>query len=215
GANKLADAMDANDGVVMWRAFVYSNEVPTDRVRQAYDEFTPQDGAFRANVLIQVKNGPVDFQPREPFHPLFGAMPRTPLALEVQVTKEYLGFATHLAYLGTAWEEVLKSDTFRPRAGTPVADTIVAMAGVAHDRTASGSNAVAQYAPEAAARFGNLATVPDAYLLWFHHVPWDHRTRSGATVWRALVERYDRGVAAVDSTLGEWRRLAPLVDPER
>ena len=75
----------------MWRAFVYSNDVPVDRIKQAYDEFKPLDGTFRDNVLVQVKNGPLDFQPREPFHPLFGAMPKTPLMMEFQITKEYLG----------------------------------------------------------------------------------------------------------------------------
>ena len=89
------------NGVVMWRAFVYSHQVPEDRAKQAYSEFVGLDGAFRPNVIVQVKNGPIDFQPREPFHPLFGAMPRTPLMMELQITKEYLGFATHLVYLGT------------------------------------------------------------------------------------------------------------------
>ena len=96
----LADALAPHGGVVMWRAFVYSNDVPIDRIKQAYDEFKPLDGTFRENVLVQVKNGPLDFQPREPFHPLFGAMPKTPLMLEFQITKEYLGQDTHLAYLG-------------------------------------------------------------------------------------------------------------------
>ena len=87
---------------MIWRAFVYSNETPIDRAKQAYNEFVPLDGKFAANVLVQVKNGAIDFQPREPFHPLFGAMPKTPLMMEFQITKEYLGFATHLAYLGAA-----------------------------------------------------------------------------------------------------------------
>ena len=100
GANMLADALAPHGGIVMWRAFVYSNEVPADRVKQAYDEFKPLDGQFRPNVLVQVKNGPLDFQPREPFHPLFGAMPKTPLMMEFQITKEYLGEDTHLVYLG-------------------------------------------------------------------------------------------------------------------
>ncbi|HMC92108.1 MAG TPA: alpha-glucuronidase family glycosyl hydrolase, partial [Allosphingosinicella sp.] len=132
GANMLAEALAPHGGTVFWRAFVYSAAPDADRAKQAYAEFRPLDGRFAANVVLQVKNGPVDFQPREPFHPLFGAMPKTPLAIEMQVTKEYLGFATHLAYLGTMWEEVLKSDTFRPRAGTPVAKTVRAMAGVAN-----------------------------------------------------------------------------------
>jgi alpha-glucuronidase len=327
GANMLAEALAPHGGTLFWRAFVYSAAPGSDRAKQAYDEFTPLDGRFAGNVVLQVKNGPVDFQPREPFHPLFGAMPRTPLAIEVQITKEYLGFATHLAYLGTMWEEVLRSDTCRPRCGTPVASTMVAMAGVANvgtdrnwsgshfdqanwyafgrlawnpegsardvaeewtrmtwgndaglvgpvvammmssrqavvdymtplglhhlmgtghhygpapwvanlerpdwnpiyyhradaagigfDRTATGSNAVAQYAPQVAARFGSLAAVPDAYLLWFHHVPWDHRMRSGATLWDTLVRRYERGVAAVASNRRTWAALATYVDAQR
>ena len=111
GANMLAEAVAPHGGVVIWRAFVYSNETPDDRAKQAYNEFVPLDGKFSDNVLVQVKNGAIDFQPREPFHPLFGAMPKTPLMMEFQITKEYLGFATHLAYLGTLYEEALKSDT--------------------------------------------------------------------------------------------------------
>jgi alpha-glucuronidase len=327
GANMLADALAPHGGVVMWRAFVYSATAEQDRAKQAYEEFRPLDGRFRPNVILQVKNGPIDFQPREPFSPLFGAMPRTRLAMEVQITKEYLGFATHLAYLGTMWEEALKSDTFRPRAGTPVAATLSAMAGVANvgsdrnwsgsqfdqanwyafgrlawnpqgsarsiadewarmtwgndprlvatlvpmmmrsreavvdymtplglhhlmgtghhygpapwvsdlsrpdwnptyyhradangigfDRTATGSNAVSQYAPEVAARFASLAAVPDDYLLWFHHVPWDYRLSSGETLWQALARRYDLGVSAVEGEGATWTSLAPYVDPER
>ncbi len=124
GANMLADAVAAHGGIVIWRAFVYSNEVPVDRIRQAYDEFTPLDGQFRPNVMVQVKNGPLDFQPREPFSPLFGAMPKTPLALELQITKEYLGQDTHLAYLAPLFKEVLDADTWRPRQGSTVAKVI-------------------------------------------------------------------------------------------
>jgi alpha-glucuronidase len=104
GANMLADAVAPHGGVVIWRAFVYSNTGPVDRIRQAYDEFQPLDGAFRENVFVQVKNGALDFQPREPFHPLFGAMPKTPLMMEFQITKEYLGQDTHLAYLAPLFE---------------------------------------------------------------------------------------------------------------
>ena len=327
GANMLADALAPRRGVVMWRAFVYSASAEQDRAKQAYEEFKPLDGKFRPNVILQVKNGPIDFQPREPFSPLFGAMPATRLGMEVQITKEYLGFATHVAYLGTMWEEALKSDTFRPHAGTPVAATISAMAGVANvgsdrnwsgsefdqanwyafgrlawdpqgsaraiaeewtrmtwgndprlvativpmmmrsrqavvdymtplglhhlmgtghhhgpapwvndlarpdwnpvyyhradangigfDRTATGSNAVSQYAPEVAARFGKLATVPDDYLLWFHHVAWDYRMRTGATLWEELVRRYDTGVASVEAFQRDWQQLRPLVDAQR
>ncbi len=108
GANMLADALAPHGGIVIWRAFVYSSEAPDDRAKQAYNEFVPLDGKFRDNVLVQVKNGAIDFQPREPFHPLFGAMPKTPLMMEVQITKEYLGFATHLVYLAPLYEEVLR-----------------------------------------------------------------------------------------------------------
>ena len=141
GANLLADAVAPHGGVVMWRAFVYSHEVPADRVRQAYDEFTPLDGKFRENVVVQVKSGPLDFQPREPFHPLFGAMPKTPLAVEFQVTKEYLGQDTHLVYLGPYFEEVLRADTYARGPGSTVARVVdgslhgyrrTAVAGVAN-----------------------------------------------------------------------------------
>ncbi|WP_294062359.1 alpha-glucuronidase family glycosyl hydrolase [Sphingomonas sp.] len=336
GANMLADALAPHGGVVIWRAFVYAAENPDDRHKQAFTEFEPLDGKFRDNVLLQVKNGAIDFQPREPFHPLFGAMPRTPLMMEFQITKEYLGFATHLAYLGTMWEEVLQSDTFRPAKGRTVAkvleqpvdagaatgmagvanigsdinwsgsqfdqanwyafgrfawnpearaepiarewaqmtwgndpalvDPIVSMMmgsreavvdymtplglthvmatghhygpgpwvsdlarpdwnpvyyhkadahGIGFDRTASGSNAVAQYAPQVAAVFGNVKRVPDELLLWFHHVPWEHRTRSGRSVWDEMVYRYDRGVGTVAVMQTQWDALRDKVDQRR
>ncbi len=336
GANMLAAALAPFGGVVMWRTFVYSNERPDDRAKQAYNEFVPLDGQFRDNVLLQVKNGAIDFQPREPFHPLFGAMPRTPLMMEVQITKEYLGFATHLAYLGPMYEEVLRADTYRRGEGSTVAKVIdgslhgyrrTGIAGVANigtdrnwsgshfdqanwyafgrlawnpalsaeniarewvgmtfgnaptlvtrvvemmmksrqavvdymtplglhhlmaeghhygpqpwfgggpridwtpvyfhradargigfDRSASGSNAVAQYAAPVAARFGDLKRVPEDYLLWFHHVPWSYRMQSGRTLWDELVHRYTRGVDVVRDMRKEWEELAPLVDRER
>jgi alpha-glucuronidase len=326
GANMLAEALRPHGGVVLWRAFVYSS-TDEDRARQAYDEFKPLDGKFARNVIVQIKNGPIDFQPREPFSPLFGAMPHTQLAMEVEITKEYLGFNTHLAYLGTMWEEALKSRTFRPSPASTVADSISVMAGVANtgtdrnwsgshfdqanwyafgrlawnprlgarpiaeewtkmtwgndprlvgpivemmmgsrqavvdymtplglahqmgtghhygpapwvsdqkrpewnptyynradrngigfDRTATGSNAVAQYAPPLARRFAGLDTVGDDYLLWFHHVPWDMRLDTGRSVWDELVVRYTRGVAEVAAMERQWQRLRPLVDPDR
>jgi len=169
GANMLADAVKPHGGVVIWRAFVYSNEVPTDRIKQAYDEFKPLDGQFHENVLIQVKNGPLDFQPREPFSPLFGAMQHTPLAMEFQITKEYLGQDTHLVYLGAEWEEVLKSDTYAKGKGSTVARVIdgsltnatrTAMAGVSNvgsdtNWTGSQFNQANWYA------FGRLAWNPE------------------------------------------------------
>jgi alpha-glucuronidase len=327
GANMLAEALAPHGGTVVWRAFVYSQEQPADRATQAYTEFAPLDGKFRDHVLIQLKNGPIDFQPREPFHPLFGAMPHTPQILEVQLTKEYLGFATHLAYLGPMWEETLDSDTYARGPGTTVRKIIAGMAGVANigadrnwcgsvfdqanwyafgrlawdpdlksdaiaeqwvrmtfsndpafvspvvammmgsreavvdymtplglhhqmardhhygpgpwvsggpradwtsiyynradaqgigfDRTASGSNAVAQYAPPVAARFSSLESTPENLLLWFHHLPWDYRLPSGATLWDELVRHYSRGVDTVAAMRKTWAGLASYVDAER
>ncbi len=336
GANMLADAVAPHGGMVIWRAFVYSDEEPDDRAKQAYTEFVPLDGSFRDNVMVQVKNGAIDFQPREPFHPLFGAMPETPLMMELQVTKEYLGFATHLVYLAPMFEETLKADTLVAGEGSTVARVIdgslhgygrTGMAGVANigtdrnwsgshfdqanwyaygrlawnpvldsrdiaeewvrmtfsrepgvvrrivdmmmgsreaavdymtplglhhlmgrghhygpgpwveggpradwtsvyfhrataegigfDRSASGSNAVAQYAPPLARMFGDVATVPEEFLLWFHHVPWDHRTRSGRPLWDELVHRYDRGVDYVRGMRTTWDGLAGEIDAER
>lgn len=124
GANMLAEAVEPLGGVVMWRAFVYSNENPDDRAKQAYNEFKPLDGKFSNNVFIQVKNGPIDFQPREPFHPLFGAMPKTPLMMEFQITQEYLGQATSLAFLAPLFKECLASDTYSGGKGSTVAKVI-------------------------------------------------------------------------------------------
>lgn len=335
GANLLADALAPHGGVVMWRAFVYSHEQPDDRAKQAYSEFVPLDGKFRDNVVVQVKNGAIDFQPREPFHPLFGAMPKTPLMLEFQITKEYLGFATHLVYLGTLYQETLQADTRRGKRATvarvvegavdghalsgiagvanigadrnwcgsifdqanwyafgrlawdpqgdaqaiaedwvrmtfgnapalvaPVVGMMMASHeaavdymtplglhhlmgrghhygpapwdagsarpdwdpvyyhradrnGIGFDRSATGSNAVAQYAPPLARRFGDVRTVPEHYLLWFHHVPWDHRMASGQPLWNELLGRYDRGVAEVARMRATWAGLAPYVDAQR
>jgi alpha-glucuronidase len=120
GANMLADALAPFGGIVMWRAFVY-NPSDEDRAKQAYSEFMPLDGQFRDNVIIQVKNGPIDFQPREPFSPLFGAMKKTSVMPELQITQEYLGHSTHLVFLSTMWEEFLKSDTYQEGKGSTVA----------------------------------------------------------------------------------------------
>jgi alpha-glucuronidase len=120
GANMLADALSPFGGMVMWRAFVY-NPSDEDRAKQAYSEFMPMDGQFRDNVIIQVKNGPIDFQPREPFSPLFGAMKKTSVMPELQITQEYLGHSIHLVFLATMWEEFLKSDTYQEGKGSTVA----------------------------------------------------------------------------------------------
>jgi alpha-glucuronidase len=336
GANMLAEALERYGGIVMWRAFVYAENPKEDRHTQAYKEFQPLDGTFRPNVLIQVKNGPIDFQPREPFSPLFGAMPKTPLMLELQITKEYLGFATHLSYLAPLFEEVLRADTFARGEGSPVRNVVdgtlhgytrTGIAGVANtgtdrnwcgavfacanwhafgrlawnpsltsaniadewlrmtftndtafitpvksmmlasrqatvdymtplglhhqmarghhygpgpwvtggpradqtsvyyhradangigfDRTATGSNAVAQYAPPVRDRFANLQTVTDDYLLWFHHVPWDYPMASGRPLWDELTFRYCRGVEFVRSMVNTWQGVSKFVDPER
>ncbi|WP_298090172.1 alpha-glucuronidase family glycosyl hydrolase [uncultured Sphingomonas sp.] len=335
GANMLAAAVAPHKGLVMWRAFVYADTDPDDRAKQAYTEFKPLDGKFADNVLVQVKNGAIDFQPREPFHPLFGAMPKTPLMMEFQITKEYLGFASHLAYLGPLFQEVLDSPTGVKRGetvadvvdgsaeghrltgmagvanigrdrdwtGSPfnqanwyvfgrmawnpeadaapiarewaaqtfapdpaVVDPVVAMMmgsreavvdymtplGLAHlmatghhygpgpwvsdlarpewnpayyhradkdgigfDRTKSGSNAVAQYAPPVARRFADVGTVPERDLLWFHHVGWDRRMASGRTLWEEMVHHYDAGVAYVAGMRRTWDTLRPQIDAER
>ena len=124
GANVMADALAPHQGNVIWRAFVYDEDVDPDRAKRAYIEFTKLDGQFRSNVAIQVKNGAVDFQPREPFHPLFGAMKQTPVIAEIQATQEYLGQAKHLVYLGTLWQEFLDSDTQAKGPGTTVAKVL-------------------------------------------------------------------------------------------
>ncbi|RTQ48997.1 alpha-glucuronidase [Hymenobacter gummosus] len=124
GANMLAAALGNHDGLVMWRAFVYKADPKGDRFKAASEEFLPLDGKFAPKVLVQVKNGPIDFQAREPFHPLFGAMPRTPLVLEVQLTQEYLGFATHAVYLAPLIKEVLDADTYAKGQGSTVARVI-------------------------------------------------------------------------------------------
>ncbi len=332
GANTLAAALAPFGGTLFWRAFVYAAENPRDRAMQAFDEFMPLDGIFAANVIVQVKNGPIDFQPREPFHPLFGAMAKTPLAMEFQLTKEYLGFSTHLAYLGPMYEEALRAQTWRPKGTDTVASSLKscgpgAMAGVGNvgcdrnwcgshfdqanwyvfgrmawdpmassreiaaewvaltfgrapalartlvpmmmasreavvdymtplglhhlmdtghhhgpgpwvgelkrpewnptyyhradaqgigfDRSATGSDAVSQYAAPLAAAWGAPASTPDELLLWFHHLPWQHRMRSGRTLWQELVARYDRGVAAAAMLKADWQRVKRQVDARR
>jgi len=333
GANMLAAALGPHHGVLIWRAFVYADDKSADRAKEAYEQFKPLDGKFAANVLLQVKNGPIDFQPREPVHPLFGAMPKTSLMMEFQITKEYLGFATHLVYLGSLYEEVLQSDTLRQSAGVKVADiidgsfhrkTLTGIAGVANigsdrnwsgsefdqanwyafgrlawnphasarkiarewvaqtfssnpsvvtqvsdimmmsreatvnymtplglhhlmgtgnhygpapwvadlqrpewnpvyyhradrngigfDRTVSGSNAIAQYAPALAGLYADPRTTPEKYLLWFHHLPWDYVMPSGRSLWVELLSHYDSGIAQVEEMQARWMRLRPLID---
>ena len=144
GANMLAAAVAPHKGVVMWRAFVYDAKPGYDRAAAAYDELQPFDGKFAPNVLLQVKNGPIDFQPREPFHPLFGAMPKTQVMAELQITQEYLGFSNHLVFLAPMWREFLDSDTHARGVGSTVTRVVdgslykqklTGMAGVANTGT--------------------------------------------------------------------------------
>lgn len=336
GANMLATAVEPYKGVVIWRAFVYDNNVPDDRAKQAYSEFKPLDGTFKENVLVQVKNGAIDFQPREPFHPLFGAMPKTPLLMEFQITQEYLGFSTHLVYLSTMFKECLETDTktsdqmasvARIVDGTIDKHALTGIAGVANigtdinwcghpfaqanwyafgrlawnhtlsseaiadewtrmtfsneeavikpvkevmmasreitvnymtplglhhimgwshhhgpspwikdkhradwtsvyyhkadslgigfNRTATGSDAVSQYSTAVAAKFSSLKDCPEEFLLWFHHVPWDHKVKSGRTLWDELCHRYYEGVDSVKWMQENWQSLKGKVDKER
>jgi alpha-glucuronidase len=123
-ANMLAAALAPHGGILMWRAFVYDTKVDPDRAKRSYTEFKPLDGEFASNAILQVKNGPLDFQPREPFHPLWGAMPKTPMFLEFEVKQEYLGRATDLVYLGEEWHDVLQTDTFGEGKGSTVARVV-------------------------------------------------------------------------------------------
>jgi alpha-glucuronidase len=336
GANMFADALKPHGGIVMWRAFVYSNETPEDRLKQAYAEFKPLDGKFRDNVAVQVKNGPLDFQPREPFSPLFGAMPNTPLFIEYQLTQEYLGFATHLVFMAPLFKEVLNADTYEKGSGSTVAKVLdgsleghalTGMAGVSNigndidwtghpfgqsnwytlgrlswdynlssrqiadewikqtfsnkkalvdtvekimlasrealanymtplglhhimgyghhygpapwfdkasradwnptyfhradekgigfDRTEKGTNFLSQYAPEVRKKFEDVNTCAEEYLLWFHHIAWDHKMKSGRTLWEELCYKYYLGVEEVRNMQREWKSVEPYVDKQR
>lgn len=168
GANMLAEALAPYKGIVMWRAFVYDNNIPVDRTKQAYNEFKPLDGQFSSNVMVQVKNGPLDFQPREPFHPLFGAMPNTRLMMEFQITQEYLGFATHLVYLGALYKEVLDADTYTHGAGSTVGKIID---GSLENHSLSGVAGVSNIGTDR-----NWCGHPFAQANWyaFGRLAWDH-----------------------------------------
>lgn len=335
GANMLANAVAPHNGIVMWRAFVYSQQ-SDDRFKQAYAEFKPLDGKFSKNVLVQVKNGPIDFQPREPFSPLFGAMEQTPLLIEFQITQEYLGQATHLVYEAPMFKEVLDADTYAKGKGSTVAKAIDGslynnalngMAGVANigndrnwtghtfgqanwytlgrlawnynisseqiavewirqtfsndplviaaakkmmlsshealvnymtplglnhlfanghhygpapwsnnlprpdwnpvyfhradsfgigfDRTVNGTNALTQYTPEVRKQFEDLNTCDEKYLLWFHHVSWKHKMKSGRSLWDELCFFYYKGVADVKDIQEQWQQLEKYIDKER
>ncbi|HEX4998761.1 MAG TPA: alpha-glucuronidase family glycosyl hydrolase [Terriglobia bacterium] len=335
GANVLADALAPHGGAVIWRAFIYDEDVDPDRAKRAYLEFTRLDGKFRPNVLVQVKNGAIDFMPREPFHPLFGAMKQTPVLAEVQATQEYLGQAKHLVYLGTMWKEFLDADTYAKGKGSTVgrvlegavhsypvtgmvavlntgldtnwcghhfsqanwyaagrlawnhelsaeriADEWTRMTltndnatvekirgmmmtsretyvnytmplglhhliggdhyapmpqngqaprsdwtatyyhqasaeGVGFDRSMKGDQAVAQYFPPVRDMFDSLATCPEEFLLWFHHLPWTYRLKSRQTLWDGLVEKYYSGARDAAALAAAWQSLASQIDARR
>jgi alpha-glucuronidase len=194
GANMLADALKPFNGIVMWRAFVYDNNVPVDRTKQAYNEFKPLDGKFSANVMVQVKNGPLDFQPREPFHPLFGATPSTPLIPEFQITQEYLGFATHLVYLAPLFKECLDADTYSKGKGSTVGKVID---GSLENHTLSGMAGVANIGNDR-----NWCGHPMAQSNWyaFGRLAWDHSLSA-----EAIAEEWIR------STFGNKPEVVPVI----
>jgi alpha-glucuronidase len=207
GANVLADAVAPHGGVVMWRAFVYDPEVDPDRVKRAYKEFVPLDGRFRENVFVQVKNGPLDFQPREPFHPLFGAMPKTPLMGELQITQEYFGHSTHLVYLAPMWSEFLQSDTFSKGPGSLVSEILdgtleryprTGIAGVANtgrDQNWTGHH-VAQANWYAYGRLAwNLDLTPQTIADEWIRMTWGSGADVVATIRAILLESYDAYVS--------------------
>lgn len=188
GANMLAKALKPHGGIVMWRTFVYENKKGQDRAKQAYDEFKKFDGEFDANVFIQPKNGPIDFQPREPFHPLFGAMPKTPQMLEFQITQEYLGFATHLVYLAPLFKETLDSDTYSQGIGSTVAKI---MEGKLENKSISGIAGVANIGNDI-----NWTGHPFAQANWyaFGRIAWnpDQTSAAVATDWIKMSFNQDK-----------------------
>lgn len=174
GANVLAGAMAPHSGIVMWRAFVYDEGVDADRAKRAFIEFTALRGKFRPNVIVQVKNGPIDFQPREPFHPLFGAMPETPVFAEVQAAQEYLGQSKHLVYLGTMWKEFLDADTFAKGQGSTVGKVID---GSVHPYKMTGMVSVSNTGSDAnwcGHDFSQSNWYAFGRLAWDHELPAEH-----------------------------------------
>ncbi len=203
GANMLAQSLGRHDGVVMWRAFVYKAG-SGDRFAQAYEDFQPLDGRFDPKVLVQVKNGPIDFQAREPFHPLFGAMPRTPLLLEVQLTQEYLGFATHLVYLGPLIKEVLAADTYAHGPGSTVAKVVD---GTADHHALSGLAGVANIGADR-----NWTGHPVGQANWyaFGRLAWDHTLSPAAIAqeWtRMTLTTEPAAVRTLATMLGQSRSI--------
>jgi len=211
GATMLAEAMRDHNGIVLWRAFVYDTSIDKDRAKCAYKEFAPLDGRFGSGVFVQVKNGPVDFQPREPFHPLFGAMPKTPLALELQITQEYLGQAVHLVYLASMWKEVLDVDTFARGAGSTVAGVVE---GSLYGNTDSAIVGVSNTGSDR-----NWCGHHFAQANWyaFGRLAWDHRLSSEAIGEEWIRMTWSNDPAIVESIktmmLGSWEACVDYMTP--
>lgn len=336
GANMIADAVKPYGGIVMWRAFVYAATSP-DRAKQAVEEFKPLDGQFRDNVIIQIKNGPVDFQPREPFSPLFGQLEHTNVMAEMQITQEYLGHSNHMVYLHPMWKECLDSDTYQKGKGSTVAaetlgkvhgntqwsaiagvtnigDSVnwcghqmaqanwyafgrmawnpdlsseqiidewikqtftadkkfvepvakmmlasreacvkyempmglhhcfsgaghygpgpwdrssrpdwepayyhkAAADGIGFDRTSkTGTDAVSQYHEPLRSLYDNVETCPKELILWFHHLPWDYKMKSGRTLWNELCYTFEEGIQEARGFIKTWESVEKYVDPYR
>ncbi|HVT80975.1 MAG TPA: alpha-glucuronidase, partial [Phycisphaerae bacterium] len=197
GANMMADALGQR-GKVIWRAFIYNEDVDADRAKRAYIEFTKLEGQFRPNVLLQVKNGPIDFQPREPFHPLFGALPKTPVVAELQATQEYLGQAKHLVYLGTMWKEFLDADTFAKGQGSTVAKVLE---GKVHPYSVTGMACVLNTGTDA-----NWCGHDFSQANWyaFGRLAWDHTLSAEAIAeeWiRQTFTNHEPGVSRIRSMM--------------
>lgn len=314
GANMLADALKPFGGIVMWRSFVYgANHKGEDRVKQAVSEFKGMDGKFRDNVILQSKNGPLDFQPREPYAPIFDNIKQTPQIAELQITQEYLGQSKHLTYLAPMWKEFFEfvnPNRVKGIAGVanigddanwcghpfsqanwyafgrlawnpsltaeeiahewlvqtyenqderftkpvemmmmtsreacvnymmplglhhifkfdhhygPEPDGFIASyplewcpvyyhkadaQGVGFDRSSKGTDAVGQYPEPYRSLYDNIETCPEEYLLWFHHVPWTYKMKSGSTLWQELCMKYNMGVAMVEVYRDFWHTSA-------
>ena len=327
GANMLAEAVAPYKGIIMWRSFVYgAKHKGEDRVKQAVSEFKELDGKFRSNVILQSKNGPLDFQPREPYAPIFDNIRRTKQMAELQITQEYLGHSRHLVYLAPMWREffgfvaperlvgiagvanigldknwcghhfaqanwyafgrlawnpMLTSEsiakewltqTFKPlqddlspltshlspllsmmlRSREACVDYMMPIGlhhifafdhhygpepngfipqypiewcpvyyhkadslGIGFDRTHTGSDATAQYREPYCSMYDDINTCPERYLLWFHHVPWSHRMKSGRTVYEEMQFHYNRGVEEVEDFVGIWQEVKPIIDEQR
>lgn len=314
GANMLADAVKPYGGIIMWRSFVYgANHKGEDRVKQAVSEFKGMDGKFRGNVILQSKNGPLDFQPREPYAPIFDNIKQTPQIAELQITQEYLGQSKHLTYLAPMWKEffgLVNPDRLVGISGVanigddanwcghpfsqanwyafgrlawnpsltaeeiahewlvqtyenqderftkpvemmmmtsreacvnymmplglhhifkfdhhygPEPDGFIASyplewcpvyyhkadaQGVGFDRSSKGTDAVGQYPEPYRSLYDNIETCPEEYLLWFHHVPWTYKMKSGSTLWQELCMKYNMGVAMVEVYRDFWHTSA-------